>query len=520
MAFEPQGKGDSDPQVALLLGVVSDLVAELRGGERLTVSLDSDLERELGLDSLARAELLSRVERVVQGRLPEDALGRVECPRDVLTLLMPVGPATRPAAQGAEAGSRSGPGIALPAEAGTLVEVLDWHARRTPERAYLHFYSGGQQLDSRSFGALHEAAGRMAGGLRAQGIGSGQTVALMLPTSVDFLAAFLGVMMAGAVPVPMYPPARRATLEDHLRRQAGILNNAQAVMLLTSEEVLPLAPLLKGLAPALRTVCRVADLPKAGAERPRIKAGDIAFLQYTSGSTGDPKGVVLSHANLLANIRAMGQAVGASPADVFVSWLPLYHDMGLIGAWLGSLYYGMNFVLMSPLAFLSRPLRWLQAIQRHGGTLSAGPNFAYELCLRRISDEELAGLDLRTWRCAFNGAEPISPVTLEAFCERFASCGFRREAMMPVYGLAECAVGLAFPPVNRGPRVDTVQRRPFSRRGRALPAGPEQTGALRFVACGRPLPGHAIRIVDPAGRECPERVEGEVEFKGPSACQG
>jgi len=205
---------------------------------------------------------------------------------------------------------------------------------------------------------------------------------------------------------------------------------------------------------------------------------------------------------------------------VFVSWLPLYHDMGLIGAWLAGLVVGFPLVVMSPLAFLARPQRWLQAIHRWRGTLSAAPNFAYELCLKRIDEADLAGLDLSCWRLAFNGAEAVSPDTVERFTERFAAHGLRPEAMAPVYGLAEACVGLLFPPLGRRAPIDRVQREPFASAHRALPAAADDAGALRFVACGRPLPGHEVRLLDEAGRELGERVEGRLEFRGPSATRG
>ena len=255
-------------------------------------------------------------------------------------------------------------------------------------------------------------------------------------------------------------------------------------MLLTVPEAKPLARLLSAQVEGLHRVVTVSELSADGGTvvRPPVQAHDLAFLQYTSGSTGNPKGVMLTHANLLANLQAMGQAVQITSTDVFVSWLPLYHDMGLIGAWLGSFYYAYPLVLMSPLAFLARPARWLWAIHKHRGTLSAGPNFAYDLCTRRIDDRDLEGLDLSSWRVAFNGAEPVSAVTLARFSERFAPYGFRPEAMAPVYGLAEAALGVAFPVLGRVPHVDAIQREPFMRSGTRR-AG-RQTRCYRLTFCG------------------------------------
>ena len=217
----------------------------------------------------------------------------------------------------------------------------------------------------------------------------------------------------------------------------------------------------------------------------------------------------------------MGKAVQVTSTDVFVSWLPLYHDMGLIGAWLGSLYHAFPLVVMSPLTFLARPERWLWAIHKHRGTLSASPNFGYELCLRKIPDTALAGLDLSSWRMAFNGAEPVSPETIARFAQRFGQYGLRPQAMAPVYGLAECSVGLAFPPPGRGPLIDCIRRDSFMRTGHAEPAGSDEADVLRVtrMRAGR-FSGHEIRIVDATGRELGERVEGHLEFKGPSATSG
>lgn len=294
------------------------------------------------------------------------------------------------------------------------------------------------------------------------------------------------------------------------------------MLLITVTEARQIARLLKAQVDTLRAVVIPDELISSSGtyNEPALKPQDIAFLQYTSGSTGQPKGVILTHANLLANIRAMGEAVQADSSDVFVSWLPLYHDMGLIGAWLGSLYYGMSLVLMSPLTFLIHPPRWLWTIHKHRGTLTAAPNFAYELCLHKIEERDLEGLDLSSLRLAFNGAEPVSPNTLRNFTERFAHYGFRTQAIAPVYGLAEATVGLAFPPLDRGPLIDRIQREPFASSGKAVPAMESDPNPLEFVACGQPLPGYQIRIVDMAGRELPERREGRLEFRGPSATSG
>jgi 1-acyl-sn-glycerol-3-phosphate acyltransferase len=373
-----------------------------------------------------------------------------------------------------------------------------------------------------SYGALWSRAGAIAAALRDRGVKVGESVALMLRTEPAFFPAFFGILLAGAVPVPIYPPFRPDRLEEYATRQVGILRNAEARLLVTFREAQRVATLLRARIPSLREVIAVERLAN-GARPWRPTTPDPespALIQYTSGSTGDPKGVVLSHANLLANIRALGQAVAVQPDDVMVSWLPLYHDMGLIGAWLGALYHAVPTVILSPLAFLARPARWLWALHAHRGTLSPAPNFAFDLCARRVSDAEIQGLDLRSWRVAFNGSEPVSPETIARFTQRFAAYGFRPKAMCPVYGLAESSVGLTLSPPGRGPRIDTVGRPTFERLRRAEPAAAGDTNRLQFVSCGRPLVDHEVRVVDRAGRPAPERVEGRVEFRGPSVTRG
>jgi 1-acyl-sn-glycerol-3-phosphate acyltransferase len=291
----------------------------------------------------------------------------------------------------------------------------------------------------------------------------------------------------------------------------------------TVPEGLRFASLLRRHVPSIEAVESVKGLSARHADIPLPMLHDsaaTALIQYTSGSTGDPKGVVLSHANLLANIRALGEAIEATSAEVFVSWLPLYHDMGLIGAWLGSLYFAASLYVMSPVSFLARPASWLWAMHRFRATISAAPNFAFEMCASKIDDADLKGLDLSTLRMVANGAEPVSVSTLRRFTERFKPFGFRPEAMAPVYGLAENAVAVTMPPLGRLPIIDRVSREALSRRDKAEPARPEDQNAIEFVACGQPLPNTEIRIVDEWGREVGDRTEGRLEFRGPSATSG
>jgi 1-acyl-sn-glycerol-3-phosphate acyltransferase len=539
-------------EAAQLLDIVRGLARELRPGaggiDRL--GLDDQLERDFGLDSLARVELLARIERELGATLSEAAFAEAETPRDLVRQMgaaRPTAPRPPPAVEKAVA-AREHP----PETLATLVDLLDWHVAQHADAVHITLEGEGGDSDDISYRMLQAEARALAAGLVALGVGAGgrsapesdagdrvaptpntgdrvapdfvtgDRVAIMLPTGREFFAAFYGALYAGCVPVPLYPPARPSQLEEHLRRIAGIVANAGAALLVTDARAKPLGHLLRAQCASLRQVATVADLsrPDAAPLPPPPRAADTAFLQYTSGSTGNPKGVVLSHANLLANLRAMERAAGVSADDVFVSWLPLYHDMGLIGACMGSLYVGFRLVLMSPLAFLARPGRWLSTIHRHRASVSAAPNFAYELCVNKLDDRELADLDLGNWRLAYNGAEPVSPDTLERFATRFAACGFRASAMTPVYGLAESSVGLAFPPLGRGPLIDRVDRAALSARGVARPAAPGDAHAQRIVSCGRALPGHPIRVVDADGGELPERTLGRVQFRGPSATSG
>ncbi len=410
----------------------------------------------------------------------------------------------------------------------TLVDVARRRAAESTHAEHLVLLGEDGGAESVSFARLLDGAGAVARALGARGIEPRQTVALMLPTGLDFYFSFLGVLLAGAVPVPVYPPVKLDRLEEYAARQVGILGNAQVRALITERRAQVLAELLRPKVRSLKSVVRAESLVAegrgdgAGGAEVAVAAGDLALIQYTSGSTGDPKGVTLSHSNLIANIRSIGDAVSVRGDDVVVSWLPLYHDMGLIGCWLFALYYGLKMISFSPLAFLRRPKRWLRAISDYRGSLSPAPNFAYELALRRIHDRDLEGLDLSSWRWALNGAEPVSPETALGFCRRFAACGFRREALRPVYGLAENAVALTFPAAGDALRIESVARETFERQHRAVAVDEVDDGRepLRFVSVGRPIAGNEVRVVDGGGAEAGERMEGDVEFRGPSATPG
>ncbi|MFN0299981.1 MAG: AMP-binding protein [Burkholderiales bacterium] len=509
---------------ARLLSLTRALLLEVRHGERAqvpAVHLDSRLEEDLGIDSLTRAELGLRIEREIGGRLPDGLVLEARTIRELLPgIAGAVGGVSMRAAPLAVVESLAMSGE--PDEAITLLDVLAWHVAHQPARRHVTLQASDERDEHLTMGDLDARARRIAAGLRAAGLQPSEACALMLPTSLDFLCVTFGILLAGGVPVPIYPPFRLSQLEEHLRRQAGILSNAKAALLVTVREGRRFGNLLRGKAVSLKGVVTPEEL---GLHAPiqtvaPVAGEDVALIQYTSGSTGNPKGVVLTHAQLLANVRAMGRAAQVSSKDVFVSWLPLYHDMGLIGAWLGSLYYAMSLVLMAPTSFLTRPSRWLWTIHRHRGTITAAPNFAYELCATRLDDADLAGLDLSSLRWAFNGAEPVSAQTMDRFGRRFAPYGFDARALAPVYGLAECALDLTFPPAGRGVRIDYVDRDPLMRIARAVSIDKEAAAARPFVGCGQVLDGYSIRIADDAGRALPDRVIGRIEFNGPSVTRG
>jgi fatty-acyl-CoA synthase len=517
----PSKHVESESVEGQTLAVVRELLVELgslRAAENL--SMDSLLDRDLGLGSLERVELLVRLEARFKTRLPEEIAQESETPADWARAIF----------NGAKSSSsrkryrilqptREAPPV--PKSAKSWPEVLRRQAQLEPDRVQVHLLEEDSGRDI-SYGQLMETASRVAAGLHEAGLRRNETVAIMLPTSADFFYAFFGVMLAGGIAVPIYPPARPDKIEEYVRRQVLILRNAEVRFLVSFDRVRAISQIMRLSIPSLIEVTSVEMLSRTGSKLPArgIEPAEIAFIQYTSGSTGDPKGVMLTHANVLANVRGIGWSVQFQPADYVVSWLPLYHDMGLIGSWLFSVYHGAPITLLSPLAFLSRPERWLWAMHDSRGSLCPAPNFSYELCARKIPEEALEGLDLSSWRVAINAGEAVLPETLARFAARFEPYGFKIQSFVPCYGLAESSVALTFTPMNRAPVVDTIRRDIFEAEGKAVPATPEESNVLRFVANGRPMPDHEVSLLDEAGRKVGERAQGRLFFRGPSATSG
>ena len=524
-----------------VLQIVRVLLEELGSqGVIPMLTASSLLDRDLGLGSLERVELLSRLEEEFGVRVPDQVGADANTPDQLSDALLQA-PGAKSVDDESSSILRASPNAARRSpssthqdESGegifasqTLIDVLRYRARHDAERTHLliseETANGVERNVTLTFGELYAAAERCAAELARRGVPAGGRVSLMLPTSRAFFVSYAGILLAGAIPVPIYPPFRADRIEEYAARQSAILNNAEVCLLLTFRRAEAVARLLE---PRVKSLVGVVDAerlleaadkappPPPGALPAHLtgtrarRSSDIALLQYTSGSTGDPKGVTLTHANLLANMRAIGTATQMGANDVGVSWLPLYHDMGLIGAWLTLLHFGVPLTVMSPLAFLTRPERWLWAFHKHRGTIAAAPNFAYELCVRKIADKDIEGLDLSSWRVAMNGAEPVNPETMQRFTERFAKYGFRNETHLPVYGLAESSLAVTVPPLNRGPKIDRVDRETFTTQGRAVQANAETNTAISFVSSGGSLPEHEILLVDSQGTEVPERTEG------------
>jgi len=364
---------------------------------------------------------------------------------------------------------------------------------------------------------------RAIGALLQKQVTAGSRALLLYPPGLEYIAAFFGCLYAGVIAVPSYPP--RLNRPDP--RLQTIVADAQATVALTTTPILSNMEHRLAHAPDLEALRWLdngniaSDLAEEWRD-PEIESDSLAFLQYTSGSTATPKGVMVSHGNLLHNLALLHQCFELTPDSRSVIWLPPYHDMGLIGGLLQPLYVGFPAILMSPLVFLQRPLRWLQAISRYKGTVSGGPNFAYDLCVRKITNEQRATLDLSSWESAFNGAEPVRCETLERFALAFESCGFRREAFYPCYGLAEATLivsgGLkAAPPILHAVQGEALE----SNQVVAASVEVENEGARTLVGCGQTLGSQKIVIADPESFiQCPPDQIGEIWVSGPSVAQG
>lgn len=405
-----------------------------------------------------------------------------------------------------------------------LVEVLRRWAVAAPQRVALTFLRDGDAdgvTRDMTYGELDERARVIASGLRKAGVSAGR-VLLFYPPGLEFAAAFFGCAYAGVVAVPVYPPDP-SRLDRTLPRLRAILRDADASVVLTTADMLGMRDLLVMQAPELAGAEWLAsDQLSSGLATdwrdPRSEPDTLAYLQYTSGSTGMPRGAMVSHRNLVSNLRLIKGCFEITQ-DVVVIWLPPYHDMGLIGGIVEPVYSGSRVVLFSPLAFLQRPGRWLEAVSRFRGTISGAPNFAYDLCVRKVTPEERRRLDLSAWQLAFCGAELVRPETLDRFVETFGPVGFRREAFYPCYGLAEATLIVsggrkAHPPVVRrvaasAPEMEIVGDTAAHHRQRLI------------VGCGTTLPGQRILIVDPHTlAPCAQGQVGEIWVSGPSVARG
>ena len=407
-----------------------------------------------------------------------------------------------------------------PVHTDTLLELLVWRARHQTNQLLYTFLVDGDQEEARlTFGQLDRQARAIAAWLQQLGV-TGERALLLYPPGLDYIAAFFGCLYAGVVAVPAYPPR----LNRPTPRLQAIVADAEATVALTTSSIFSNIERRFEHTPDLAALRWLVtdNVPTSAADwREDMPAADtLAFLQYTSGSTSAPKGVMLSHANLLYNTQLISYGLNIHDETVGVFWLPPYHDMGLIGSILSPIYVGRPVVIMSPMAFLQYPLRWLQVITRYGGTVSGGPNFAYELCLNRITPEQRETLDLSRWETAFSGAEPIRRDTMERFAETFASCGFRPDVFYPCYGLAEATL-MVSGGVKSGPLVVQTVERTALERNRVIKAAAGDKNAQTFVGCGQELLQQKIIIVDPdtLTKSQPDQV-GEIWVSSPSIAQG
>ena len=404
----------------------------------------------------------------------------------------------------------------------TLTELLRGQAGDRSESLVFRYSADGSAEggDELTFGALDERARALAAWMLARGLG-GARVLLVFPPGLEFVSAFFGCLYAGAVAVPASVPRPNRPM-DRLR---SVVEHARPAALLTTAGLLPTVEKWRAQVPALAdapwlAVEAVPDSRARDWRDPEARPGDLAFLQYTSGSTSTPKGVMVTHENLLQNSALIQQSFRATRESRGVFWLPLFHDMGLIGGVVQTLYCGGFSTLMSPVSFLQRPVRWLEAVSRTGATISGGPNFAFDLCARKVTEEQKAGLDLSRWSVAFNGAEPIRAETLDRFAEAFASCGFRREALLPCYGLAESTLLVTGKRAEDAPRTFTARAADLDL-DRAVAADPGAPGTRTLVGSGPAFEGLRVEVVDPVSSiPLGDGRIGEIWVSGPSVTAG
>jgi acyl-CoA synthetase (AMP-forming)/AMP-acid ligase II len=415
----------------------------------------------------------------------------------------------------------SGPG------ARTVVQALEDAARSTTT-GYRFIDENSEAEPFFTHAGAERASARFGGALQSLGLRKGDRVALILPDNADFVFAFLGALRAGIVPVPIYPPTGLGRLAGYLDNTLHIVARSGAKVLLTSTEIKRLLGTIAAQAPDLQKVVAVETVRamKEDLQPVKITLDDTCFLQFTSGSTSRPKGVVLTHGNLAANVRAiMEQGLGIRDGvDTGASWLPLYHDMGLIGFVIAPLYHLNTITFLPPLLFLKRPARWLETMSRHKASISFGPNFAYALCVKRIKDSEVAGLDLSSWRIAGCGAEPIRAENLRAFADRFGAIGFSDKAFVCCYGMAESTLAISFSKLGSGITTDVVDGEALWSRGEAVPVAEDAERATPLVQCGERFPDHDIQVFaaedERSEHPLPERHVGELRLRGPSLMSG
>ncbi len=378
-----------------------------------------------------------------------------------------------------------------------------------------------------SYAEIERRSVQIGAALQELGLRKGDRVALILPTNDDFIFAFLGAIRAGIIPVPIYPPLGLGQLQTYLENTRHIVARAGCKMLLTSQKVKLLLGSVQSGTKELEQVVAIEQLRTANGtfRETKVELSDVAFLQFTSGSTSRPKGVTLTHEALSNNIESiMGPGIASTSDDVGISWLPLYHDMGLIGFVLAPLYWKIKVANMSPLLFLKRPATWFHAFTKYQGTIAFAPNFAFALSVKRVKQAELEGVDLSTWRVAGCGAEPIRAEALEGFANAFASVGFRKEALLPSYGMAESSLAISFTEHSEGLKTLTVNGPRLWSEGSAETVNDDHEDAMRLVSCGKPFPKHAFNIFagDDLKSESPlgEGKVGEIRIQGPSLMTG